>query len=64
MTQEQRKIVAEIFKDKPSVDEVLINPKGEFFTEESYALNSLPKDKDGKRDASKLQRVKRQVKKD
>jgi hypothetical protein len=44
MTQEQKKTVQEIFKNNPTVDTVFINPRGKFFTDESYALNSLTLD--------------------
>ncbi|CAA0222570.1 hypothetical protein [Tenacibaculum maritimum] len=49
MTTEQKKIVQQIFNNNPTVDAVWINPKGEFFTVESYALNSLEKDEKGNR---------------
>ena len=36
------------FKENASVKSLYLNPKGEWFTDESYATNSLPK-KDGVR---------------
>lgn len=49
LTKEQTKIAHGILKDNPNISVVYVNPKGEFFTQESYAENSLPKNKDGKR---------------
>lgn len=49
LTKEQTEIAHGILKDNPNVSVVYVNPKGEFFTQESYAENSLPKNKEGKR---------------
>ena len=49
-TKEQKSEYAKaFFKENDSVKTLYLNPKGEWFTDESYANNSLPK-KDGKRD--------------
>ena len=62
MTTDNKKIVQEIFKNRPTINVVYMNPKGEFFTDESNALNSLPKDKEGNR-VGEIKTTKRAVKK-
>lgn len=49
LTKKQTEIAYGILKENPDVTVVGVNPEGEFFTELSYAENSLPKNKDGKR---------------
>ncbi len=46
---DNKKIVEEIFKNNPTIKVVYKNPKGEYFTQKSYAENSLLLDKEGKR---------------
>lgn len=56
LTKEQRAIAQEILKGNPDLVAVYVNPKGEFFTQESYAENSLPKDKNGER-VGKIEKI-------
>lgn len=46
-TKKQNEFAQVYLSEHPDVKEMYINPKGEFFTDESYANNSLEKDKDG-----------------
>lgn len=46
---EQKAFAQEYMTAHPEVEKMYLNPIGEFFTDESYAINSLPKDKDGNR---------------
>lgn len=46
---EQKAFAQEYMTAHPEVKKMYLNPIGEFFTDESYAINSLPKGKDGKR---------------
>lgn len=49
-TKDQKQEFAKaFFSENASVKMLYLNPKGEWFTDESYANNSLPK-KDGKRE--------------
>jgi len=48
LTKEQKDAyVKAFFKDNPSAKTLFLNPRGEWFTDESYAHNSLPKNKEG-----------------
>jgi len=48
MTKEQKEYAAKFLKNNPETKALFLNPKGEWFTDENYAKNSLEKDKDGK----------------
>ncbi len=50
MTEEQKKYAQDFFTKNPEVKELFLNPSGEWFTNKSYANNSLPKDKEGNRE--------------
>lgn len=47
-TKEQKAFAEDYLAKNPKYDVLYLNPKGEFFTDESYAINSLPRTKDGK----------------
>jgi|GEM_PF-911859 hypothetical protein len=47
-TKEQKAFAEDYLAKNPKYDVLYLNPKGEFFTDESYATNSLPRTKDGK----------------
>ena len=47
-TKAQSEYAQEYFKENPEVDKLWANSKGEFFTDISWATNSLEKDENGK----------------
>jgi len=47
MTKRQEEYSTQFFIDHPDTKKLYLNPDGEWFTDDDYALNSLKKDKDG-----------------
>jgi hypothetical protein len=50
MTADQKKYAEDFLAENPNVKELFLNPSGEWFTNKSYAMNSLPKNKEGERE--------------
>lgn len=50
MTKDQKLYAQDYFKNYPEQKVLHMNPQGEWFTDKNYAVNSLPKNKDGERE--------------